>query len=62
MRNVNLAVKGNILTITCDISEKGQPSASGKTQVIATTQGNQPVPGTGGKSGVNLKLGLNLYR
>ena len=62
MRNVTTTVKGNILTITCDISQPGEQSASGKSKVIATTQGNVPVPNTGGKSGVNLKLGLNLYR
>ncbi len=62
MQNITTEVKGTKLIITCDISVKGQPSASGKSTVIATTRGNARIPGTGDKSGVELKLGLNLYR
>jgi ABC-type cobalamin transport system ATPase subunit len=56
MKNVTVAVKGNILTITIDLSKQVGPSKSGKTTIIATTAGNAPVPGT------DAILGLNLYK
>ena len=63
MRNVTTEINGKKLIITCDISEPGTPSASGKSMVVASTGGNIQVPGTADeKSGVLLKLGLNLYR
>lgn len=60
MKNVQIEVKGNKLTITCDLNEKGEKSASGKSLVIASTQGNQSV-GTG-KGGEVVKVGLNVYK
>lgn len=55
MDNVLIAVEGAKLTLTIDLSQPGTPSASGKTQVIATTRGNTQVsPG--------VYLGLNLYK
>ena len=59
--NVEASVKGKILTITVDLSQKGRPSASGKTTTIATTGGNREVPGADHSKGV-LKLGLNIFR
>lgn len=56
MTNVKLERKGNVLTITVDLSKKGTPSSTGKTTVIASTQGNQPVEGPGG-----FIVGLNVY-
>lgn len=55
MTNVKTAVKGNILTITVDLSERHGPSASGKT--IASTQGNQKLAGEHG----HISFGLNVY-
>ena len=60
MKNVKIDVKGNVMTITCDLTEKGETSASGKSIVIASTQGNQSV-GTG-KGGEVVKVGLNVYK
>lgn len=60
MQNVNIAVKGTTLTITVDLSKNLGPSKSGKTQLIASTQGNVPVDAAG-KVGI-VSLGLNLYR
>jgi len=60
MKNVKIDVKGNIMTITCDLTEKGELSKAGKSMVIASTQGNQAV-GTG-KGGDTVKVGLNVYR
>lgn len=55
MQNIQTKVTGSKLTIEVDLSAQGQPSASGKTLVIASTRGNQEVaPG--------VKLGLNLYK
>lgn len=63
MDNITMAVdRKGVLTITIDTTKEGRPSSSGRSQVIATTRGNVKVPGTGGKSGVDCKLGLNLYR
>lgn len=57
MQNVNMTVKGNILTITIDLSQRNGRSTSGKTISIASTHGNVAVPGaTKGET-----LGLNVY-
>ena len=40
MKNVELSVNGDVLTITVDLSQEFGPSASGKTVIIATTEGN----------------------
>lgn len=57
MTNVKTSVKGNVLTITIDLSERHGPSASGKTIMIASTQGNQKLepPHEG------ISFGLNVY-
>ena len=55
MENVKLDVKGSILTITVDLSKNLGPSASGKTQLIASTKGNVTVEG-------GAIVGLNVYR
>ena len=56
MKNVNMKVEGNILTITIDLSKDFGPSSSGKTTIIATTEGNVPVPSR------DEKIGLNIYK
>lgn len=56
MQNAQLAVSGNILTITVDLSKSQGPSKSGKTIIIATSSGNKPVDGT------DAVIGLNVYR
>jgi len=57
MNNMTLKVDGNILAITVDLSVPTTPSSSGKTDIIASSQGNVDVPGNPG-----VKLGLNIYR
>ena len=54
-RNVKVLVEDHMLFIAIDTREAGQPSASGKTMVKASTNGNVGVPGTDGT------LGLNYY-
>ncbi len=56
MLNITTAVKGNILTITVDLSKSHGVSGSGKSNIIASTQGNQPVDGK-----PEVKFGLNVY-
>ena len=58
MQNMKMTVKGNILTIEVDLSKEFGKSASGKTTIIASTQGNQPVPGTD----TGAIVGLHVYR
>lgn len=56
MRNVSMKMNGNTLTITVDMSQKGVMSASGKSLVIASTEGNVTAP-----DGETM-IGLNVYR
>jgi hypothetical protein len=56
MKNVEMSISGNILTITVDLSKEFGPSASGKTIIIASTEGNITVPDR------EEKVGLNVYR
>lgn len=56
MKNVEFSVKGNILTITVDLSKEFGPSSSGKTIIIASTEGNASLPD---RAEV---VGLNVYQ
>jgi len=57
MLNTRLTVKENVLTIVVDLSKEAGPSKTGKTIVVASTQGNQNVDGHPG-----YKVGLNVYK
>ncbi len=56
MKNVDIKVEGTIMTIKVDLSKEFGPSASGKTIIIASTEGNVTVPDR------DEKIGLNVYR
>lgn len=56
MKNVKMTVKDNKLLIEVDLSQEHGRSKSGKSIIIATTAGNQSVPDT------DAKIGLNVYR
>ena len=56
MKNVKMAVVKNMLTITVDLSKTFGPSASGKSILIASTEGNTKIPGQEA-----IMLGLNVY-
>lgn len=58
MQNIKTEVKGTILTITVDLAKTFGDSASGKTTIIASTQGNQPIAYGTNKQAV---IGLNVY-
>ena len=47
-------VEGNTLTLTIPLNRPGQPSASGKTMVLASTRGNVTM-----NDGIT--VGLNVY-
>jgi hypothetical protein len=57
MKNVEMSIDGNILTIKVDLAKDFGPSSSGKTIIIASSEGNQSIPG---KEAV--KIGLNVYK
>ena len=57
MKNVEMSLEGNILTIKVDLSKEFGPSASKKNIIIASTEGNAPIPGR-----EDAKVGLNVYR
>ena len=56
MKNVEMKVRGNILTIKVDLTKEFGPSSSGKTIIIASTEGSKNVPNR------EEKVGLNVYR
>jgi hypothetical protein len=56
MKNVEMTIEGNILTIKVDLTREFGPSSSGKTIIIASTEGNVSVPER------DEKVGLNVYR
>jgi len=56
MKNIEMQVDGNILTIKVDLSKAFGPSSSGKNTIVASTEGNQSVPGR-----EDVKIGLNIY-
>jgi len=57
MKNVGMKVEGNILIIKVDLPKDFGPSSSGKTIIIASTEGNVAVDGH-----EEAKVGLNVYR
>lgn len=56
MKNVELTVEGTMLTIKVDLSKDFGPSSSGKTTIIASTEGNVSIPER------EEKIGLNVYK
>ena len=53
---LEMTVEGTMLTIRVDPSKEFGPSASGKTIIIASTEGNVTIPNRAEK------IGLNVYR
>lgn len=56
MKNVEMSVEGSVLTIRVDLSKEFGPSSTGKTIIIASTEGNVTIPNR------QEKVGLNIYR
>lgn len=57
MKNIEMSIEGRILTVKVDLTKECGPSASGKSIIIATTEGNKSLPGED-----NMKIGLNVYK
>jgi len=57
MKNCEMKLDGNILTITVDISKEFGKSSSGKSIIIGSTEGNVSIPEKD-----DIKIGLNVYR
>lgn len=56
MENMHMQVREHTLTITVDLNKNLGLSKSGKSNIVATSQGNVKVPGT------DVIIGLNVYR
>lgn len=56
MKNVEMSIEGSMLTIKVDLSKEFGPSSTGKTIIIASTEGNVTIPNR------QEKIGLNVYR
>lgn len=56
MKNIEMTIEGETLTIKVDLSKEFGKSKSGKTIIVASTEGNVSVPER------DEKIGLNIYR
>src|SRR5207245_634120 len=57
MKNVEMTVEGDKLVIVVDLRQELGISSSGKSIMIAGTEGNVSVPGR-----EDIKIGLNIYK
>ncbi len=57
MKNMEMKLEGTKLTITVDISKEFGMSTSGKSLIIASSEGNISIPGK-----EEVKIGLNVYK
>ena len=57
MKNVKMTITGDHLLIDVDLSQGGDVSKSGKSIIIASSEGNKDVPGAPG-----VKIGMNIYK
>lgn len=56
MKNIEMQVDGDILTIKVDLTQRFGKSSSGKNEIIASTEGNQSLPDRDA-----VRIGLNVY-
>ena len=57
MKNIDMHVDGNVMTLVVQLNQPMGPSSSGKTILLASTEGNLPVPGHPG-----VEFGVNVYK
>ncbi len=57
MKNVDMKVEGTTLVIKVDLTKEFGPSSSGKTIIIASSEGNQTIDFKDG-----YKIGINVYK
>ena len=56
MKNIDMKVEGDILTIKIDLSKNYGPSKTGKSITVASSEGNVSIPER------DEKIGINVYR
>ena len=56
MKNIEMVVEGDTLIVRVDLTKNFGPSRSGKTVIVASTEGNVSVPDR------DEKIGVNVYR
>jgi hypothetical protein len=56
VKNVQMTIEGDTLVIKVDLTKDFGESKSGKTIIVASTEGNVSVPGR------KERIGLNVYR
>ena len=56
MKNIDMQVKGGKLVVTIDLTKSFGRSKTGKTTIVATTAGNQPIDGY-----PDTFIGVNVY-
>ena len=57
MKNVDMQVKDGKLIMTVDLAKQFGPSSTGRSIIIASTEGNVSVPDR-----ADVKVGLNIYK
>lgn len=57
MKNVEVRIEGNKLILEVDLTKEFGPSSSGKTIIVASSEGNAPVPDHPG-----IQMGLNVFK
>jgi len=56
MKNVDMKIDGDVLVVRVDLTRNFGMSSSGKSKIVASTEGSVSIPGR-----ENVKLGLNIY-
>ena len=56
MKNIEMTIEGNVLTLIVHLNKNFGKSKRGKSIIIASTQGNQPLPGI-----EDIMIGMNVY-
>lgn len=56
--NINIRTEGTKIILEMDVSDPGYESSSGKSTILASTQGNKRIKGLPG----DIRLSVNLYR
>jgi hypothetical protein len=56
MKNIVMKVDKDLLTMTIDLSKEFGPSKSGKTTIVASTEGSKSIPG------MDHRIGMTVYR
>ena len=62
MKNIKAEQNGNILTIEIDLSKDFGLSKSGKTTIIATSEGNVELSDKVSNGSAGVYMGLNVYK